>query len=72
VRQDVVDAVSFAVWERVQAGQPLTLALCREVAELGSTVNARLPLCSGTGRHGSFSGDESCSRTNKGKRSVDP
>jgi hypothetical protein len=39
--RDVVDAVGFVVWERVQGGEPLTLGLClRVVAELGSTVNA--------------------------------
>jgi hypothetical protein len=39
--QDVVAAVGFVVIERVEAGEPLTLQLCREVvAELGSTVNA--------------------------------
>jgi hypothetical protein len=37
--QDVVDAVSFVVWERVAGGEPLTLALCREVVtELGSAA----------------------------------
>ena len=35
--QDVVDAVGFVVFERVQAGEPLTIELCRRVvAELGS------------------------------------
>jgi hypothetical protein len=39
--RDVVDAAGFAVWERVQAGEPLTGQLCqRVVAELGSTANA--------------------------------
>jgi hypothetical protein len=37
--QDVVAAVGFVVIERVEAGEPLTLGLCREVvAELGSTA----------------------------------
>jgi hypothetical protein len=37
--RDVVDAAGFAVWERVQAGEPLTVQLCqRVVAELGSTA----------------------------------
>jgi hypothetical protein len=38
-RQDIIDATGFAVWERVQAGEPLTMQLCqRVVAELGSTA----------------------------------
>jgi hypothetical protein len=41
VWQDAIDAAAFAVWARIQAGQPLTLALCREViTELDSTARA--------------------------------
>ncbi|MGO9154795.1 hypothetical protein [Mycobacterium sp.] len=39
--QDRIDLASFEVWARVQAGEPLTLALCEQViAERGSTVSA--------------------------------
>jgi hypothetical protein len=39
VYQGTIDAAGFAVWARIQGGEPLTLALCREVvAELGSTA----------------------------------
>jgi len=41
VRQDVIDAASFAVWARIQDGHPLTMASCHQViAELGSTARA--------------------------------
>jgi hypothetical protein len=42
VWQDAIDAAGFTVWARIQAGgEPLTMALCREVvAESGSTARA--------------------------------
>ena len=39
--QDKIDAAAFAVWARMQAGQPLTMTLChRVIGELGSTARA--------------------------------
>jgi hypothetical protein len=39
--QDIIDAAGFTVWARMQAGQPLTMALCREVTtELGCSTAA--------------------------------
>jgi hypothetical protein len=39
--QDIIDAAAFDVWARMQAGQPLTMALCREVTtELGKPAYA--------------------------------
>jgi hypothetical protein len=39
--QDKIDAAAFDVWERIQAGHPLTMSLCHQViAELGSTARA--------------------------------
>jgi hypothetical protein len=39
VWQDKIDAAGFAVWARIQAGESLTMQLCRQViAELGSTA----------------------------------
>jgi hypothetical protein len=41
VRQDVIDAAGFAVWRRIQAGEPLTLQLCRQVIGESGCSTAR-------------------------------
>jgi hypothetical protein len=41
VYQDAIDAAGFAVWARTQAGEPLTMDLCRQViSDSDSTANA--------------------------------
>lgn len=41
MRQDITDITAFTVWARIQGGEALTMALCRQVfTELDSTARA--------------------------------